>query len=222
MRLLHRGNTGAGGFTLLELLVAVAIFAMLGVGSYRLLATTIASRDASRTHDTALIRLQKGMTVLQRDLSQAIARPVRNDYGDLEAALKLGNNALEFSRQGWPNPLLASRSELQRVRYEVNAKGELWRIVWSQLDRERGMEPSRSLLLEQVEGLQIRALGRVGSGDTDWPQQRDVSGSQEQNDKLALLPNGIEMIMTVKPWGEIRRIYRMPDAIENSQNAPAP
>ncbi len=164
MRLLHRGNTGAGGFTLLELLVAVAIFAMLGVGSYRLLATTIASRDASRTHDTALIRLQKGMTVLQRDLSQAIARPVRNDYGDLEAALKLGNNALEFSRQGWPNPLLASRSELQRVSYEVNAKGELWRIVWSQLDRERGMEPSRSLLLEQVEGLQIRALGQVGSG----------------------------------------------------------
>ena len=73
------------GFTLLELLVAIAIFAMLGIGSYRLLATTIATRDAARTHDTDLIRLQKIFTVLNRDIAQAIARPVRNDYGDIRA-----------------------------------------------------------------------------------------------------------------------------------------
>ena len=93
------------GFTLLELLVAVAIFALLGVGSYRLLATTIATRDAAQKHDAALMQLQKAMTTLNRDISQAIARPVRNEYGDAVAAVILKNNMLDLTRAGWPNPV---------------------------------------------------------------------------------------------------------------------
>jgi general secretion pathway protein J len=205
------------GFTLLELLVAVAIFAMLGIGSYRLLATTIATRDAARTHDTDLIRLQKVFTVLNRDIAQAIARPVRNDYGDPEAALILKNNTLEFSRQGWPNPLLSSRSELQRIHYEVNTKGELWRLAWSQLDRERGMEPGRSLLLEKVQGLQIRVMATSGQLETDWPDQRN-QGRPNNDGALSELPTGVELILNVKPWGEIRRVFRMPDTREAESN----
>ena len=208
------------GFTLLELLVAVAIFAMLGVGSYRLLASTIATRDAARVHDNDLIRLQKAFIILQRDMAQAVPRPVRNDYGDAVGAMTLRNNILEFSRQGWPNPLQASRSELQRVRYEVNAKGELWRLAWSQLDRERGMEPGKSMLLAGVEGLQIRLTTAAGQQETEWPSQN----SQYSNspDALAVMPTGVEWIMSVKPWGEIRRIFRLPDSLEVSKNGEQP
>lgn len=208
------------GFTLLELLVAVAIFAMLGIGSYRLLASTISTRDTARTHDNALMRLQKAFTILQRDMAQAVPRPVRNDYGDAVGALILRNNSLEFSRQGWPNPLLASRSEMQRVRYEVNAKGELWRLAWSQLDRERGMEPGKSLLLEKVEGLQIRLTTSTGQQETEWPSQRSQINNNPET--LAVMPIGVEMIMTVKPWGEIRRVFRLPDTTEVSSNGAQP
>ncbi|HEX5278266.1 MAG TPA: type II secretion system minor pseudopilin GspJ [Fluviicoccus sp.] len=205
------------GFTLLELLVAVAIFAMLGIGSYQLLATTIATRDAARTHDSDLIRLQKVFTVLNRDMAQVIARPVRNDYGDPEAALILKNNTLEFSRQGWPNPLQSSRSELQRIRYEVNTKGELWRLAWSQLDRERGMEPGRSLLLDKVQGLQIRVIAGSGQQETDWPSQRN-QGNANNDAALSEMPSGVELILNLKPWGEIRRVFLLPDTREAEPN----
>ncbi|MCB1656922.1 MAG: type II secretion system minor pseudopilin GspJ, partial [Pseudomonadales bacterium] len=75
----------ARGFTLLELLVAVAIFALLGVGSYRLLASTISVRDTAKAHDAALIQLQRSFIVMNRDLSQAVARPIRDQYGDAVA-----------------------------------------------------------------------------------------------------------------------------------------
>jgi general secretion pathway protein J len=83
------------GFTLLELLVAVAIFAMLGIGSYRLLATTIATRDAARTHDTDLIRLQKIFTVLNRDIAQAIEEaPSFEELAEAPHAAEIVDEAL--------------------------------------------------------------------------------------------------------------------------------
>lgn len=99
------------GFTLLELLVAVAIFALLGVGSYRLLASTIATREASKTHDMALVQLQRTFTIMNRDMAQAVGRSVRDQYGDAQPALLLKNNTLELTRMGVPNPLQQVRSE---------------------------------------------------------------------------------------------------------------
>lgn len=204
------------GFTLLELLVAVAIFALLGVGSYRLLASTIATRDQARVHDAALLQLQRAFGIMNRDLSQAIGRPVRNEYGDPVAALVLDNNTLDLTRIGLPNPLQQVRSDLQRVHYEVNSRGELVRSAWQQLDRERGAKPRQSVLLTQVESIQIKAYAPQGNLDTVWPPSSASGGA---NDRLAELPRGLEITVHVKPWGELRRFFRLPQNLELGKNA---
>lgn len=205
------------GFTLLELLVAVAIFAILGVGSYRLLASTIATRDAARAHDNALMQLQKAFSVMNRDLSQTIGRSVRDEYGDSVAAVVLKNNSLDITRAGWPNPLQQARSELQRIHYEVNDKGQLIRLSWPQLDRERGTKPRQSILLTNVDKIQIKIISPTGNVDSEWPSlQRQ--GQSNQDATLNELPRGLEVIMTVKPWGEIRRFFRLPQTMEVPKN----
>jgi general secretion pathway protein J len=205
------------GFTLLELLVAVAIFALLGVGSYRLLATTIATRDAAQKHDAALMQLQKAMSTLNRDISQAIARPVRNEYGDAVAAVILKNNTLDLTRAGWPNPLQQARSQLQRIHYELNTKGELVRFSWSQLDRERGAKPQQSILLKNIDTMQMKVYSFNGGLVQEWP----VLQSQTANNAaLSELPRAIEIVVNVKPWGEIRRYFRLSQVLEVSKNAP--
>ncbi len=208
--------TAHTGFTLLELLVAVAIFAMLGVGSYRLLATTISTRDMAREHDAALIQLQKALTTMNRDLSQAIGRSIRNDYGDSIAAVELKNNALDVTRTGWPNPMQQARSQLQRVHYELNAKGELLRLSWPQLDRERGSKPQQNVLLKRVESMQIKAYSDSGSLMPEWPILQSQTAKATTLDEL---PRAIEVVITVKPWGEIRRYFRLPQNIEVPKNA---
>jgi general secretion pathway protein J len=205
------------GFTLLELLVAVAIFALLGVGSYRLLATTIDTRDAAQKHDAALMQLQKAMTTLNRDISQAIGRPVRNEYGDAVAAVILKNNSLDLTRTGWPNPLQQARSQLQRIHYELNAKGELVRLSWSQLDRERGAKPQQSILLKNIDTMQIKVYSINGGLVQEWPAFQ--SQSVNNTASLSELPRAIEIVINVKPWGEIRRYFRLSQALEVSKNA---
>ena len=209
-------NSSSSGFTLLELLVAVAIFALLGVGSYRLLATTIATRDMAHNHDAELMQLQKALTTLNRDLSQAIGRSVRNEYGDPVAAMVIKNNTFAVTRTGWPNPMQQARSQLQRVHYELNSKGELIRLSWQQLDRERGSKPQQSVLLKQVETIQIKAYSVSGALVQEWPNTQNQASNAALLDEL---PRAIEIMITVKPWGEIRRYFRLPQNVEVTKSA---
>jgi general secretion pathway protein J len=198
------------GFTLLELLVAVAIFALLGVGSYRLLASTINTRDAAKTHDDALIQLQRTFIVMNRDVAQAIARPIRDEYGDSVAALVLKNNVLELTRAGLPNPLKQVRSDLQRISYQINNKNELVRSAWQQLDRDRGVKPQQTVLLTKIKTINIKAHNQNGGTNNDWPS---FQGSPDKK-SLTELPRSIEVTVNVEPWGEVTRVFALPQSIE--------
>ena len=92
----------ARGFTLLEVLIAIAIFALLGLGSYRMLHSVLNTDEATRRHELQLREVVRAFAVLEQDLAQAGARPVRDGYADLRPAL-LGEAepaTLEFTRLG--------------------------------------------------------------------------------------------------------------------------
>ena len=159
-----------------------SIFALLGVGSYRLLASTISTRDAAKTHDNALMQLQRALTVINRDLAQTVSRPIRDEYGDSVAAVVLKMNSLELTRIGVPNPLKQVRSDLQRVNYSLNTKGELVRSKWQQLDRDRGVQAQQTVLLTKVKTISIRAHNPNGGANAEWPI---VQGRADDNSCLA-------------------------------------
>lgn len=211
-----RPPTESRGFTLLEVLVAVAILALVAVGAYQLLAGTISTRDRGMAHEKALQDLQKAEMLMQRDLLQAIARPVRDEFGDVQPGLYIPQeNALEFTRRGWRNPLQETRSDLLRLRYRVEG-GQLIRERWSVLDRARVSTPEKTVLLDKVEKFQIQVFS-AGNWTNVWPLLAQV-----QKDKKNIpLPEAVEIRFTLPPWGEIRRVIPLPENDSHATATPA-
>lgn len=131
------------GFTLLELLIAIAIFALLALATYRMFDSVMQTDQATRVQEQRMRELVRAMGALERDLTQAVERPVRDELGDNRGAfLSEGENdqIVEFTRGGWRNPLGQARSRLQRVRWSLSGE-TLERRYWLVLDRAQDSKP---------------------------------------------------------------------------------
>lgn len=208
----------ARGFTLLELLIAIAIFALLGLATYRLLDSVLQTDKVTRAHELQLRELVRALAAFERDLSQVQARPVRDPFGDPRAALlgeDLDSPALELTRSGWRNPLGQSRASLQRVRWQLS--GEQWqRRYWPVLDQAQDSQPQVQQALDGVIHVQYRYLDQTGAWQSSWPPL-----ANSLDDALTLLPQAVELVLEHRRYGELRRVLRLPEGLpENLAQAP--
>ena len=72
----------AGGFTLLELLVALFIAALMFAMGYAALSQGLTSHDHLKEQQARLLELQTAMRVMEQDFVQLAPRPVRQTIGD--------------------------------------------------------------------------------------------------------------------------------------------
>ncbi|HSX86903.1 MAG TPA: type II secretion system minor pseudopilin GspJ [Pseudomonas sp.] len=207
-----------GGFTLLELLIAIAIFALLGLATYRMLDSVLKTDASTRAHELQLRELVRGMAAFERDILQVTPRPVRDPFGDERPAL-LGEDvdgvALELSRAGWRNPLGQLRPTVQRVRWELS--GEKWqRRYWKVLDQSQDSQPQIQQVLDGVTRMELRYLDSEGNWLNSWPPTD--SGREEQQ---AELPRALELVLEHRRYGELRRVLRLPDVLpKRAQQSP--
>jgi len=145
------------GFTLLELLIAIAVFAVMSVMAYGGLSNVIDNSKSSRLALSRLQEVQHALFNIERDISQIATRSIRDEFGDVKSYLTAGNDIdrlIEFTRGGRRNPARILRSNLLRVAYRLD-NGNLSRLYWPQLDRVQGMEPVETM----------RMLARYGNAD---------------------------------------------------------
>jgi len=201
---MHSRARVAQGFTLLELMIAIAIFAVVGVLSGQMLNNIIRQQEIIESRGQRLSDLQRGMNILQRDIAQLTNRAIRDEFGDPRPAVIIDDELpLEFTRQGWRNPLGQTRSELQRVAYELR-EDKLYRYYWTVLDRAQDTEPLEQVLMEGV--LDAEFAGLDGNGD-QWPQPGWNPSDSAQ--RLA----AISVRLDVEPYGEITRLWEVPDIL---------
>lgn len=197
------GRGRAAGFTLLELLIALAIFAIMSVIAYGGLRTVLETRDHAAAAAERLAALQLAFVIIGRDLEQAIDRPVRDEFGDRERAMEGNAETLEFTRGGWRNPAGLQRSELQRVAYAVEG-AELQRLTWPVLDRTQGSTARSTTLLDEVEEFSVRYLDAGREWQEYWP-----TGAAGLPGAEGALPIGVEVSLATERWGRITRLFRV-------------
>ena len=108
------------GFTLVEVLIAMAITALVAAAAYAGLTNVLNGADRLRATGNRIRDLNRALALIDRDLRQVVERPVRDEFGAYQPALAGGPLAvfpLSLTRAGWHNSLQQPRSELQRVHY---------------------------------------------------------------------------------------------------------
>lgn len=201
------------GFTLLELLIALVIFAILGTISYGGLQTIIKAKAVSDQQAERLRALQLAITFLTRDLEQLAPRSIRNAYDSLSPPLWVpvsGEPLLEMTRAGLANPAELPRSHLQRVAYHLDDEGQLARWVWPVLDRASDQEPFKEIMLTKVRSLTFQLLDSQGAWQTSWTGVSQTSNEEEDifqdRPPVSDLPVAVAIHLDVVDFGKIRRV----------------
>lgn len=195
------------GFTLIEVMVAMAVFAVLAAFAYGTLSQTLLSAEILSERMDRLQALQRTMRLLSDDLQQLAPRPVRDELGDnfrpaLDTNFQTGF-ALELTRNGWSNPVVLPRSTLQRVAYRME-DDELVRYYWYSLDRTLSNEPVGVALLDGVEAIEFRFLSGVDNYSDQWPPLNQPGGLGVRQ-----RPRAVEVTLRLADEGEIVRLIEV-------------
>lgn len=180
-------NNRQAGFTLLEVLIALTLFALLALATGRLLDVMLKAGQSTSSHAEAVRELQRAMRVIERDVLQ-LRQPARG------SGVRLEQGWLNFERGGWSNPLGQPRSDLQQVTYVVD-QGSLWR-------HSRGAPAivQKQRLLHNVTRLQWRLFDPRRGWQDSWPAG------------LERAPAALELSFESAGYPDMRRIFLLPGA----------
>ncbi|MBD0787607.1 type II secretion system minor pseudopilin GspJ [Vibrio sp. Y2-5] len=189
------------GFTLIEVLVAIAIFASLSIGAYQVLNQVQRSNELSQQRTTRLNEINRAVVLMDADFRQIAARQFRTQGGEpskqfiiwQDALFESEQKGIVFTRLGWSNPQQQfPRGEITKVAYRIR-DGVLEKIWWRYPDTPIGQDGIVTPILTQVDSWSMRFYFEGKWSDT-W----------EQN---MALPDAIAVKMTLADYGDIERIY---------------
>ena len=214
-------NNRAGGFTLIEVLLAMAITALVAVMGYAGLSAAI---SAASRHGEMVQRLgdvQTAVSWIVRDLRQSVDRPIIDARDELRPAIIGGSDdneeLLELTHSGWDNPRGQRRSALQRVHYRLDADGNLWRNHWIVLDRIDDEDHLQQVkLLSGVQSFKAKFLdGKAANAKQaalggEWVEQWPATKGD------TLLPLAVEFDIDIDGIGVVHRVV----GLANDQPTP--
>jgi general secretion pathway protein J len=205
------------GFTLIEVLIALAIFAVLALISYRTLSSIFDTRErlqaeSSRLRDQALFFAR-----LESDLLAVLPRYIKTADNLPEPAMRVwaavatpNEPRIAFTRAGFGNNSDATAAP-QRIGYRLK-DNTIELLIWNGLDQSPRAVPNAYPALRDVRALSIRALEpkpQLRNWRDDWP-------TREQNEMSISLPAALEVTVTPAVGEPIVRVFALRESSDAS------
>jgi len=198
------------GFTLLEILIAIAIFSLISLSSFTLFDSVLKGDETSTLRTARHNELQRAFLIIERDITQIARRSIR-----LEGEAPLGKliqsasdsfaseeQVIGFVRHGWTNPgLLLPRGDMQAVAYRL-VDETLERLHFNFVDAVVGEVPKVRPLIKDVTTVTFEYYDGKKWLET-WP--------------TATLPFAIAIVIETKDYGVIRRQFLVPGDRQGSR-----
>lgn len=216
------------GFTLIEMLIALAIGASIAAMTYQALDNAISADEKISKFSAQVDEIDRAWQYLGSDLSYAVERTWFNRSGEQKSAMlgvfgdRLSQSdvliaseddyLLQFVRGNRSNPKKQKRSSLYMVGYRVTQDDEgsdlktLWRDTWSPVDGSGDGKVQRRRLLAGINTIKFSYLSRsfqnLGpeSELTGWPGTSGVTPT---------LPAAVRVIIDSAGIGEVERFFSL-------------
>lgn len=172
---MQQKQLSARGFTLIELMIAIMIFAIISVISYRTLSALIMTRDVvnkaqdkwggiSKTINEMSIYINRAIPLLGLDESGA---PLPSVWGKNKIS---GNfdSQIEMSTSGFIGDLTYGSSPPKRIGFRYT-NGSLFLVIWSELNRAPNSKPDMILLSDQIASFTVKYLYQDRQWYDTWP-----------------------------------------------------
>jgi general secretion pathway protein J len=193
----------AAGFTLVELLVALAIFALMSGFAYRGLDALLESRVALQKESRKWRDVSLFVGRIERDLDAVL---LRTSTGPSGTALPPVASSLETPTAGVGLALTRSGSPIQqnalaapqRIAYRLRGD-RIERLTWAGVDAAPREEPLAVTVLAPARSLSFRFMdSRTGDWRATWPGSTD------------LLPAAVEVTVELATGERIVRLVDLP------------
>ncbi len=193
------------GFTLIEIMIALMIFALLSAIAYRGLEAVLNARARVEQEARKWRGLALAFINIQQSLASVVDRSIRGSDGliappfsGVAGVRHEEEAALVFTRTGFPDHggVLA---DLQRVGYRVNG-GRLEQLIWPVLDQAPATEPHAMTLVQGVKAMNARYLGPDGAWGASWPPAGDSAPA----------PAAVELELQLVTGETVTRVFALP------------
>lgn len=196
------------GFTLIEILIALTVFAIIAGITSSTLYYAFNTRSRVNEQSDHLSILQLAVSLIQQDTAQTADRAVRANDLRLFPVFIGRSDYMEFTRDGDINPgSIEKRSTLQRVAYVCQANA-LIRRTWTTLDMPDRNVHEDKLLIDNLSGCHFSYLNQTLQVFPDWR-----TDAVEQNQNKEFLPKAVQFNLTLKDLGEINLLFSIPETL---------
>lgn len=176
------------GFTLVELLVAIAIFAVLSALGWKIFDYLIKTKERNQQHELQIFELQDAYQIILRDSLQLIPMTA-NINGQIRPALSLSDTSLQFSKAGVSDPLKEGLAPYERIEYRyVPSEKMVYRLKYHSLNITNNEQPESSVLLKNVDQFRITVLNPQILNQ--WPE---AGADLSQPTSMQRLPRGLKI-----------------------------
>ncbi|CEK10852.1 GspJ family T2SS minor pseudopilin variant LspJ [Legionella hackeliae] len=196
------------GFTLIEILIALTVFAILATATSSMMYYAFNTRARVNQQANRLNMVQLALLIIERDISQAIPRAVYGNEMHLFPAFVGQPQYFELTRLGFENPhSQEKRSNLQRIAYLCH-DNQLLRRIWPTLDSTNRDHYEDRILLDNLIACRFSYLNHNLQVLPEWREN-----AIQQNQKAEPLPKAIQFNLTLKDWDKMSLLFIIPEAL---------
>ena len=196
------------GYTLLEIMIALAVFAILSTITASAMYHAFDTRARVNVQANQLNAIQLALILMERDTEQIFERAVRGDEMHLFPPFVGQSKYVEFTRGGLVNPNgIEARSTLKRIAYLCSGQ-KLIRRSWESLDSPERNHSQDKMILDHLNECSFAFLSNNHQVLPEW---REYAIRQDQ--KKETLPLAIQFTLSLQGWGNMSLLFTIPEAL---------